>query len=101
MMNYNQICKEVATDVKDMMVSAIEKGEDSLSYERYYGEGIVVVEIYQRCIGGWLTTFTDVVIAHSDCRHSSPLLRQAIESSLPDWDKEYDKIQELHQYDYQ
>ena len=30
MMNYNQICKEVSTDVKDMMVEAIEKGEDSL-----------------------------------------------------------------------
>lgn len=87
MMNYNTICNEVAQELKAKMAEAIECGDEALYYEKEYGTAIVTVDIYQRRVSGWWMTFTDVVVAHEDAHHQSPLLTDAIKQALPDWDK--------------
>lgn len=86
MKKQTMICNEVAQELREQMATAIECGHDELSYEKEYGSALVIVEIYQRRVGGWLTTFTDVVVAHADARHQSPRLTEAISKALPDWD---------------
>ena len=86
MKNYNQICKEVACDVKHEMQTAIEFGYDSFNYEKEYGTAIVIVEMYQRYVSNYYMTFVDVVVAHEDAHHQSPRLTNAIKKSLPDFD---------------
>ena len=87
MMNYNTICNEVAQELQEKMKIAIECGDEALYFEKEYGRAFVAVDIYQRRVSGWWMTFTDVVVAHEDASHQSPLLTDAIKQALPDWDK--------------
>lgn len=101
MKKYEIICEQVAADVKDIMQTVIEADETNVSYEKEVGDAMVIVEVYQRRVNGWMMTFTDVVIAHEDCRHRSPLLRKAIEKSLPDFDKMQAAYENRHTLIYQ
>ncbi len=102
MMNYNQICNEVAQELKEQMEIAIECGDETLYYEKEYGTAFVSVEIYQRRVCGWWMTFQDVTVAHEDAHHQSPRLTEAISKALPSWDKmseEYKRKEEMaHPY---
>ena len=102
MMNYNQICNEVATELREKMAEAIECGDEALQYEKEYGTAFISVDIYQRKISGWWMTFQDVTVAHEDAHHQSPRLTEAISKALPDWDKmseEYKRKEEMaHPY---
>ena len=102
MMNCNRVCNEVAKELKEQMAIAIECGDETLTFEKEFGTAFVQVDIYQRRVSGWWMTFTDVVVAHEDARHQSPLLTDAIARALPDWDKMSDehkrREEQAHQY---
>lgn len=95
MAKYQEICNEVAKDVKWMIESALEFGDDKVYYEKEYGEAFVSVDIRPVNLGnGYYMMVTDVFVAHGDTKHNSPLLTDAIRKALPDWDEletEYNK----------
>lgn len=87
MKRYEKIIKQLASEIKDEMQHRISFGYDTMNYEKSYGTAIVVVEVCKRRTSFGLTTFTDVIVAHQDCRKNSPLLTQAITQVVPDWDR--------------
>lgn len=92
-MRAQQICKEVANDVTERMEKCITFGDDTLYYEKIYGDAMVVVDIYPEHLPtGFVMTITDVCVSHCDPKHESPLLTQAIRESIPDWDTMADRI---------
>lgn len=97
MMNYQTICTQVAAGVKDAMQTAIAEGEQDMTWERYFGTAVVIVEVAQRNVNGWLQTYTYVTVAHEDAHHQSPRLRSAIAKALPDWDEEERRIRLRYQ----
>lgn len=94
-MKYNEICNTVANDVKDMIKTALEFGDDKVYYEKEYGTAFVAVDIRPVNLrNGYYMMVTDVFVAHEDTKHNSPLLTDAIRKALPDWDEmetEYNK----------
>lgn len=85
MKNVRQICKEISQYAYTMIDSAIQFGAVSVEFEKRYGSASVIVEIGYRNRHGWQVPFTDVVVLHDDCCHTSPLLTAAIEKALPVW----------------
>lgn len=98
MKNYKQICKEVAGDIQAKIENAIIFHEDYILGEYQYGNALIIVETGWKQKDGWLHPYTDVVVMHDDCCHTSPRLTQAIESSLPDWSKIENNIELQMEY---
>ena len=98
MKNYRQICKEVAGDVKAKIETAVTFHEDSVTYEKHYGTAGIIVETGYERKNGWLYPYTNVVVLHDDCCHTSPRLTAAIEEALPDWSTIERNIEEQMEY---
>ena len=87
-MKAKEICNEIAKEVKQQMQACIELGDDTMYYEKEYGDAFVAVDIKPiRMANGFWLTITDVAVCHGDTRHESPLLTAAIKAAIPDWDK--------------
>lgn len=97
MMNYQTICTQVAAGVKDAMQTALANNEKCMTWERYFGTAVVIVEVETRKESGWIFTHTYVTVAHEDAHHQSPRLRSAIAKALPDWDEEERRIRLRYQ----
>lgn len=93
MVRSNEICNEVAKDVRSMINQALELGDDSVYYEKEYGDAFIGVDIRPVNLrNGFYMMVTDVFVSHCDTRHESPLLTEAVRKAIPDWDeleKEY------------
>ena len=98
MKNYKQICKEVAGDVQAKIENAIVFHEDYILGEYQYGNALIIVETGWKRKDGWLHPYTDVVVMHNDCCHTSPRLKQAIEKALPEWSKIENNIELQMEY---
>ena len=98
MKNYKQICKEVAGDVQAKIENAIIFHEDYILGEYQYGNALIIVETGWKHKDGWLHPYTDLVVMHDDCCHTSPRLTQAIEKALPEWSKIENNIELQMEY---
>ena len=79
-MNVQMICKELAEGIREQMRQAIMAGDDRATYEKEYGDCVVVVDV--RAYGNQMTY---AVVSHWDGRKKSPRLEQAIENAMPSW----------------
>ena len=85
MMNCKQICNEICSDMQERIETAITFREDWVTYEKKYGTAVVVIETGYERKNGWMFLDTQVEVLHDDDTHKSPLLKEAIEKTLPSW----------------
>lgn len=74
------ICRELADGVREQIRQAIMAGDDRATYEKEYGDSVIVVDV--RAYGSMLVY---AVVGHADGSHKSPRLEEAIENAVPDW----------------
>ena len=74
------IIREMSDGVRQQMRTAIMAGDDRATYEKEYGDCVVVVDV--RAYG---TQITLAVVSHYDAKHKSPRLEKVIEDAMPNW----------------
>ena len=74
------IVRELSAGMRQQMREAIMAGDDRATFEKEYGDSVIVVDI--RLYGTQITLAT---VAHYDGRHRSPRLEHVIEDAMPSW----------------
>ena len=74
------IVRELSEGMREQMREAIMAGDDRATYEKEYGDCVIVVDV--RLYGTQITLAT---VSHYDGRHNSPRLEQVIENAMPSW----------------
>ena len=74
------IIREMSDGVRQQIREAIIAGYDRATYEKEYGDSVIVVDV--RAYGSQITL---AVVSHYDARHKSPRLEQVIENAMPNW----------------
>ena len=82
------ICDTVKDDLHWMIDSAIVFGDDRVTYEKEFGNGIVGVEYYPvRLRNGMVIMIKDVYVLHDRGTGRSPMLVDALKKALPEWEE--------------
>ena len=74
------IVMELSDGMHQQMREAIMAGDDRATFEKEYGDCVIVVDV--RAYGSQITL---AVVSHYDARHKSPRLEQVIEDAMPNW----------------
>ena len=74
------IVRELSDGVREQMREAILAGDDRATFEKEYGDCVIVVDV--RAYGSQITL---AVVSHYDARHKSPRLERVIEDAMPNW----------------
>ena len=76
----DKIIRELSDGVREQMRTAIIAGDDRATFEKEYGDCVIVVDVR---LYGFQKTMA--VVGHYDGRHKSPRLEQIIENAMPSW----------------
>ena len=74
------IVRELSEGMRQQMRQAIMAGDDMATYQKEYGDCVIMVDVRAYC-----SQITLAVVSHYDARHKSPRLEKVIEDAMPNW----------------